>query len=96
MLLVEWQPTLLGAAAIISAIGGLITTIIGTRRRGREEKDKADEQCRQRLRDTRAEAEKLAEALHRYRMDELSDKPQLRDQRPEEIDDILDRWSHLE
>jgi hypothetical protein len=68
------------------------TTIIGARRSRKEQKEKSDEQCVERLRSSRAEAEDLAQALHRLRMAEYHPHPD----EMEKVDDILDRWSHLE
>lgn len=62
------DPTLLGIAAILSAVGGIASTIIGARRARREERDKAEQECRERLRSTRKEAEDCAEELHELKM----------------------------
>ena len=84
------QPTLLGVAAFIAAIGGILSTVIGARRARREERDKSDELCRKRLRETRAESEELADALHKLRMSHHSENDL------KKVNDILERWSHLE
>jgi hypothetical protein len=60
--------TLLGIAAIISAVSGIATTIMGSRRARREEHDKDEEQCRERLRLARKEAEEAAMELHARKM----------------------------
>jgi hypothetical protein len=60
--------TLLGVAAIISAISGIASTIFGARRARREEHDKDEEQCRERLRLARKEAEEAAMELHARKM----------------------------
>lgn len=92
----EWEPWLLGLAAVITSIGGLITSMITIRRSGKEAKEKADDECRERLRATRVEAEQLAAEIHDYRMGRRPTTALLppshpRDERPEEDD----RWSHL-
>jgi hypothetical protein len=58
------QPTLLGLAAIISALGGLISTVLALRKSRTEE----HEECLKRLKETRAESERLAKELHELRM----------------------------
>jgi len=63
------DPTLLGIAACISAIGGVTTTILGSRRARREERDKSEEECRERLKAARKEAEEAAFELHRRKME---------------------------
>jgi hypothetical protein len=62
------DPTLLGIAAIITALAGVITSIWGAVKSRREGKEKADETLRVNLRGCRSEAEKLAEELHRLKM----------------------------
>lgn len=58
------DPTLLGVAAIISAIGGVVSTIMALRKSHNEE----HEHCLEQLREARAESEKLAKELHELRM----------------------------
>lgn len=97
MLAVQWEPTLLGVAAIITSLSGVVTAIIGARRRSQEAREKADEECHNRLRRVRAESEELAQELHRIRM--RTYPAHSRDERPEEgLSEGLDeeRWSHLE
>jgi len=67
------DPTLLGIAAIIAAVGGIVSTIFADRRARREERVKAEEECVQRLKETREEAERLAEELHRLKMERFHD-----------------------
>jgi hypothetical protein len=67
-LAVSFSASLLGLAAFIAAVGGVLSTVIGARRARRDERDKAEEECVQRLRATRAEAEQLAAELHAIRM----------------------------
>jgi hypothetical protein len=86
------DPTLLGIAAIVAALGGILSTILGNRRARREEHEKSEEECRTRLREARAEAEELAQALHKIRMTEFRASPE----HTKEVEDILERWSHLE
>lgn len=62
------DPTLLGIAAVITAISGVASTIFGARKKAKEAKEEAEEKCRLRLQETRAEAEKCAEELHRLKM----------------------------
>jgi formiminotetrahydrofolate cyclodeaminase len=67
-LIASVEPTLLGAAAIVSALGGAVSTIWAVRKSKHETQEKAIEDCLARLAETRAEAEKLAEELHELRM----------------------------
>lgn len=60
----ELQATLLGVAAIVSATGGAIATILSIRK----SKDEEKENCLKRLKEARAEAESLAQELHEERM----------------------------
>jgi uncharacterized protein YlxW (UPF0749 family) len=62
------DPTLLGVAAIITALAGVITSIWGAVRSHREGKKEADEELRAHLRDCREESEQLASELHRIKM----------------------------
>jgi hypothetical protein len=65
---VELGATLLGVAAIVSAIGGCASTILAIRKSHSEE----HEACLERLKETRADAEKLAAELHEVRMRDAS------------------------
>jgi hypothetical protein len=67
------EASLLGIAAFLSASGGIVSTVWSIRKGRREERDKAEEECRQRLKDARAEAEELANELYQRRMRELRD-----------------------
>ena len=67
-LLLAFQPTLLGIAAIVSAVSGMIVSVVAARRASKEGKEKADEDCLQRLRQARAEAEAYAQELHQLKM----------------------------
>ena len=60
----SWAPTLLGIAAIVSAIGGIATTIMALRKSHDEE----HEACLERLKEARADSERLAAELHELRM----------------------------
>jgi hypothetical protein len=71
LLAFQVQATLLGVAALLSALGGIASTWIGAKRARREEREKAEQECRDRLRDTRAEAERLALELHELRMKDI-------------------------
>jgi uncharacterized membrane protein len=64
----EGDPTLIGLAALIAAIGGIISTIVGVRKARRDERAKAEEECLQRLKEARKESEDLAAELHQLRM----------------------------
>ena len=64
VLAVEQGATLLGVAAIISALGGLVSTIIALRKGRTEDHEK----CIKNLQETRAEAERLAAELHEIKM----------------------------
>jgi hypothetical protein len=61
---VTTEPTLLGIAAFITAIGGVASTILALRRSRGEDY----EHCLQQLKESRAEAERLAQELHDLRM----------------------------
>lgn len=62
------EENLLGIAALITAIGGVLATILAHRTSAKEAKDKAEEDCLERLRVSREESEKLAEELHDVKM----------------------------
>ena len=59
---------LLGLAALITAIGGVMSTILASKKARREEKIKNDEECLQRLKAARAEGEAAMGELHRIKM----------------------------
>jgi adenine/guanine phosphoribosyltransferase-like PRPP-binding protein len=63
---VDTGATLLGIAALISALGGVVTTIIAMRKAGSEE----HQACLDRLKEVRADAERLAAELHEIKMRE--------------------------
>ena len=67
------QPTLLGIAAILSALGGILSTVWAIRKGRRDERDKEREDCRKRLTAARQEAEQLAEALHSLKMEKFDE-----------------------
>jgi len=60
----QLQATILGVAALLSAIGGVASTIYALRRGRSEEHQEAIE----RLKECRAESERLAHELHEIRM----------------------------
>lgn len=62
------NPTLLGIAAVVSALGGLGSLVMALRKSHDEE----HQLCLERLKEVRAESEKLAKELHELRM---SDAP---------------------
>ena len=59
------QPTLLGIAAIVTATGGIASTIMALRKSRSED----HEACLEHLRESRAEAEALAAELHALKME---------------------------
>lgn len=61
-------PTLLGLAAVVSAIGGCVSTVLALRKATSDE----HEQCLERLREARTESEKMAAELHALRMRDAS------------------------
>ena len=61
---IDQGATLLGIAAVISAVGGLASTMMALRKSRSEEHEHALEQ----LKECRAEAERLAQELHRLKM----------------------------
>jgi hypothetical protein len=63
---IDTGATLLGVAAIISAVGGAGTTILALRKA----KDDEHQQCLERLKVAREEGEKAAAELHEVRMRE--------------------------
>jgi hypothetical protein len=67
------DPTLLGIAAILSALGGVISTVWSHRKATKDEREKQEEICRQKLREARKEAEEAAEELHRIKMEGLKE-----------------------
>jgi hypothetical protein len=60
--------TLLGIAALLTALAGIASSIWGVVKSRKEGKDLADETLRTNLRGCRSEAERLAEELHRLKM----------------------------
>jgi hypothetical protein len=61
---IELGATLLGIAAIVSAVGGCISTILALRKT----RDEEHEACLERLKAARAEGERLADEVHSERM----------------------------
>lgn len=64
ILAVDTGATLLGIAAIISAMGGITSTIFALRKNYGEE----HQTCLTRLKECRADSEKMAAELHEIRM----------------------------
>jgi hypothetical protein len=62
------EATWLGVAALITALGGIVSSIWGVIKSRKEGQATADETLRSNLRACRSEAEKLAEELHRLKM----------------------------
>jgi hypothetical protein len=74
-LAIEWSPELvLAIAGLATAIGGIVSSITGVIMNRRAMKDETDKELRDKLRATRAEAEKYAQELHELRMKELADE----------------------
>jgi hypothetical protein len=67
------DPTLLGVAALITAISGIVTTIFSARSKAKEAREEAEEKCRLRLQETREESERCAQELHRLKMKIMGD-----------------------
>jgi hypothetical protein len=65
---IELAATLLGVAAVVSALGGCISTILALRKT----RDEEHEACLERLRAARAEGERLAGEVHSGRMRDAS------------------------
>jgi hypothetical protein len=61
---------ILAIAALVTAIAGLLTALAAWRRHGRTVAKTAEEECFERLRVARAEAEELALEVHTRRMRE--------------------------
>jgi hypothetical protein len=64
------ETTLLGIAAVITAISGVISTIVGSRKSAKEAREKSEQECRERLKAARIEAEAAAAELHEIKMKE--------------------------
>jgi hypothetical protein len=64
------EPTLLGIAAVISAVGGIASTIMAIRKSHSEE----EQQCLERLKEARVEAEASAQELHERKMHDAEAK----------------------
>jgi uncharacterized membrane protein len=74
-LAIDWSPELiLALAGLATAIGGIATSITGVIMNRRAMRDETTHELEDKLRKTRAEAEKYAEELHELRMKELSDE----------------------
>jgi hypothetical protein len=63
-LAIDTGATLLGIAAVVSALGGIATTILAFRKSHDEE----HEQCLERLKTARSEAEAMAAELHELKI----------------------------
>jgi hypothetical protein len=64
VLAIDTAAMLLAAAACVSAIGGCITSVLAVRKARSEEQ----QECIERLKETRQEAERLAAELHALKM----------------------------
>lgn len=65
---VAQNETMLGAAAIITAIGGIVTATLGTRQSQKDAREKGSVDCRESLNAARRESEALAAEIHETRM----------------------------
>lgn len=61
------EPTLLGLAALITALGGIASTIMALRKSRSEE----FKEMEQNLKESRTEVERLAEENHRLKMEKI-------------------------
>jgi hypothetical protein len=64
ILAVDTGATLLGIAAVISALGGAFSTMLAIRKSN----DENHQQCLENLKEARADAEKYAAELHELKM----------------------------
>ena len=64
LLAVDTGATLLGIAACVSAVGGCVTSILAVRKARSEE----EQACIEKLREARAEGERVAAELHELKM----------------------------
>jgi hypothetical protein len=62
------ESSLFGIAAIITAIGGVVTTIVAHKKGTKEATEKAAQECHERVQALRKESEGLAEELHQIKM----------------------------
>jgi len=67
-LLAVTDPTLLGAAAMLTAVTGAWTTYRGIQITRHEERLKNEQDCERKLKDARIEAEDCMDELHKLRM----------------------------
>jgi hypothetical protein len=67
-------PTLLGVAAILASVSGLVTTVFGLRKSRNDERAKAEAECLERLKVVRKEAEDAAAELHELKMGRRADE----------------------
>jgi len=66
------ESSLFGIAAIITAIGGVITTIVAHRKSSKEATAKAEQECHDRVLALQKESEGLAEELHTLKMERFT------------------------
>jgi hypothetical protein len=62
------EPTLLGFAAIVTSVSGILSTWYGFHRSNKETEKAANEECRKLLKEAREEGEKVAAELHELKM----------------------------
>lgn len=68
MILAIQEATLLGVAAIGASVSGIFSTWYGFHRSNKEAKEKAAEECQEKLTAARKEGEAVAEELHDLKM----------------------------
>jgi hypothetical protein len=72
LLAIDWEEVdFVGIAALLTALGGLVTTVIAHRQGKKEQQSKSEEDCYERLKAVREESEGLAQELHELRMKEF-------------------------
>jgi len=65
------ESSLFGIAAIITALGGVVTTVVAHRKGKSEATEKAAQECHERVTALRKESEQLGEELHQLKMERL-------------------------
>jgi hypothetical protein len=68
MILAVSQPTLLGCAAILTSISGILSTWYGFHKSAKDAEKVANEECHKKLMEARKEGEEVAEELHKLKM----------------------------
>ena len=68
MVLAVADPTLLGVAALATAISGILSTWYGFHKTNKEARRQEQEECHKKLMEARKEGEDVAEELHALKM----------------------------